>query len=340
MKRGFICAGCWTADRIKIVDRWPAEEELATIEGIDQQGGGSAHNVGIDIRKLDSTMPVATVGMLGNDADGDFLFNQATEYQIDTTLLRRTEKKVTSYTDVITVGNTGRRTFFHHPGANDLLMPSHFSFYNHTAKILHLGLLSIHALMDASTSDGDNGWSEVLRQAQAQSILTSIEMVSIDQVRNRELVTPCLPFIDYLIVNDHEIGAIADIATLHNGQTRVQLCIDAAYKVLALGKMKSVTVHFPAGAICVTRDGELYEASAYSVPQTYIKGSVGAGDAFVAGFLYAMHEDWPIKSALTLAHAVAAVSLGSPTTVGSIESVIRCGEIAQQLHLEFIDSNP
>jgi sugar/nucleoside kinase (ribokinase family) len=340
MKRGFICAGCWTTDRVKIVDRWPAEEELAKIMGIDQQGGGSAHNVGIDIRKLDSTMPVATVGMLGEDADGDFLFNLATEYQIDTLQLRRTEKNVTSYTDVITVGSTGKRTFFHHTGANDLLMPSHFDLRNSTAKILHLGLLSVHAGMDAFTSKGDNGWSEVLEQAQAQSILTSIEMVSIDQARNRELVTPCLPFIDYLIVNDHEIGAIADIDTLHDGQTDISLCVDAAYKVLETGKMKSVTVHFPTGAICVTSDRQLYEAPAYSVPQSYIKGSVGAGDAFVAGFLYAMHEDWSVQNALCLAHAVAAVSLGSPTTVGSIESVTRCQEIAPKLHLEFTDSNP
>jgi sugar/nucleoside kinase (ribokinase family) len=173
-----------------------------------------------------------------------------------------------------------------------------------------------------------------------QELQQSLESVSIDQARNKELVTPCLPFIDYLIVNDHEIGAIADLATLHDGQTNVELCIKAAYKVLTSGKMKSVTVHFPAGAICVTRDGKLYEEPAFSVPQTYVKGSVGAGDAFVAGFLYAMHEEWTIKKALSLAHSVAAVSLGSPTTVGSVESVIRCQKIAHELHLENAKRNP
>jgi len=339
VRRGFICAGCWTTDRIKIVDRWPAEEELSTITGIDQQGGGSAHNVAIDIRKLDSTMPVSTVGMLGNDADGDYLFSRATEQEIDTAQLHRTENKATSYTDVITVSKTGKRTFFHHPGANDSLVPSHFEFGSSTAKILHLGLLSVHAGMDAFTSNGDNGWSEVLKRAQQQSILTSIEMVSIDQARNRELVTPCLPYIDYLIVNDHEIGAIADIDTLHDGQTNVELCIEAANKVLATGKMKSVTVHYPEGAFCVSRNGDMCQVPACSVPQEYIEGSVGAGDAFVAGFLYAMHEDWPIKEALSLAHTVAAVSLGSPTTVGCVESVARCREIVQSLQLDFSGRN-
>lgn len=340
MKRGFICAGCWTTDRIKIVDRWPAEEELSRITGHDQQGGGSAHNVGIDIRKLDSTMPVSTVGMLGDDADGNYLFNQAKAHQIDTRQLHRTQQKATSYTDVITVSNTGKRTFFHHTGANDLLVPSHFDFSHSSAKILHLGLLSVHAGMDATADNEDNGWSTVLRKAQAQSILTSIEMVSIDQARNRELVKPCLPYIDYLIVNDHEIGAIADIHTLNKGETDVELCIKAAYQVLELGTMMSVTVHFPSGAICVTRDGKLHTAPAFSVPQRYIKGSVGAGDAFVAGFLYAMHENWPVEKALSLAHAVAAVSLGSATTVGSVKTVQRCQKIAHALHLEFTASDP
>lgn len=340
MRKGFICAGCWTTDRIKLVDRWPAEEELSRITGIDQQGGGSAHNVGIDIRKLDPTMPVSTVGMLGNDTDGDFLLSQANAHQIDTSQLRRSQEQATSYTDVITVRDTGKRTFFHHTGANDLLMPLHFDFTRSSAKILHLGLLSVHAGMDAFINRDENGWSTVLKDAQAQSILTSIEMVSINQARNRELIKPCLPFIDYLIVNDHEIGAIAELNTLNEGQTDVEQCIKAAYIVLGFGKMKSVTVHFPSGAICVTCDGQLYEVPAYSIQQSYIQGSVGAGDAFVAGFLYAMHEDWQVEQALLLAHAVAAVSLRSATTVGSVESVARCQEIAHALHLEFTGCNP
>ena len=340
MKKGFICAGCWTTDRIKIVDRWPFEEELSTITGHDQQGGGSAHNVGIDIRKLDSSMPVATIGVLGEDEDGHFLYNQAQSHQIDTSQLHTTENRATSYTDVITVSDTGKRTFFHHTGANDLLLPSHFDFSKTNAKILHLGLLSVHAGMDAFLSKDENGWSQVLKKAQSHSILTSIEMVSIDQQRNRELVKPCLAYIDYLIVNDHEIGAIADIDTLNNGETNIEKCIKAAYQVLGYGNMKSVTVHFPTGAICVAKDGSLHTVPAFRVPQTYVKGSVGAGDAFVAGFLYAMHESWPIEAALSLAHAVAAVSLGSATTVGSVQSVKRCQEITQALHLEFTQSNP
>ncbi len=339
-RRGFICAGCWTTDRIKLIDRWPAQEELALIENVEQQGGGSAHNVGIDLRKLDTNMPVSTVGIIGKDQDGDFLLNQAVKHNIDVNHLHRTEHSSTSYTDVLSVVETGKRTFFHFTGANDLLTPEHFNFNQRQEKILHLGLLSVQANMDAPHADGGNGWSAVLRQAQAHSILTSIEMVSIDPDRNRELALPCLPYLDYLIVNDHEIGAIADVPTIQFGETNVQLCIDAAYKALEMGNMQLVTVHYPQGAICVLRNGELHQADALQVPQRYIKSSVGAGDAFVAGFLYAVHEQWPIAEALKLAHRVAAVSLGSATTVGAVTSVEKCRAIAEQLHLEFTLSNP
>ena len=42
------------------------------------------------------------------------------------------------------------------------------------------------------------------------------------------LVRPCLPHLDYLIVNDVEMGAIAGIATLRDGTTDVAACIRAA----------------------------------------------------------------------------------------------------------------
>ena len=72
-RRGFICAGCWTLDRVKLIDTWPQEESLAMIGEIDRQGGGSAHNVGIGLKRIDAALPVESIGLLGTDADGDFL---------------------------------------------------------------------------------------------------------------------------------------------------------------------------------------------------------------------------------------------------------------------------
>ena len=297
---------------------------------VDHQGGGSAHNVGINLRKLDPDMPVATMGLLGEDEDGDFLFQRATRYELDTSQLYRTRERGTSYTDVMTVSGSGKRTFFHNTGSNDLLTPEHFDFSNRQERILHVGLLGLHALLDAEIGDG-NGWVDILKRAQSSGLKTSIEMVSIDPVLNRRLATPCLPFVDYLVVNDQEIGSIADMSTVIDGRADPDACMRAARAVLADGSMELVAVHYPGGAVCMTRDGEQHVTPSLAVPQSLVQGAVGAGDAFVAGFLYGVHEQWSIGDSLELAHVVAAASLRSVTTTGSVVSIEQCRQFAGQL---------
>lgn len=328
-RRGFVCAGCWTLDRIKLIDQWPAEEELARIVATDRQGGGSAHNVAIDMRKLDPAMPVEAIGLTGCDADGDFLQQRASAAGVDTRQLHRTADAATSYTDVMSVNGTGKRTFFHHAGANDLLCPDHFNYEQTRARYLHLGLLGVHKTLDNAWHSEANGWVSVLKKARQAGLQTNIELVSIDAERNRRLCLPCLHYLDTLIVNDHEIGSLANIDTLDAGSTRVDRCIEAASRVLQLGAMRLVAVHYPQGAVCVTRDGDTFLSNALSVDPKTIGSSVGAGDAFSAGMLYALHEDWPLDRALSLAHAVAAASLRSATTVGSVEDVQSCLQLAE-----------
>ena len=58
----------------------------------------------------------------------------------------------------------------------------------------------------------------------------------------------------------------------------------------------------------------------FSLDQGVIKSAVGAGDAFAAGFLYALNERQSIEDALRLAHATAARSLTETDAVGAIRT--------------------
>jgi len=334
-----------------MIDQWPQQDALAVITETDRQGGGSAHNLGIDMRKLDTSIPVEAVGMVGRDPDGDFLLRTARDYGVNVEQLHCTTEAETSYTDVMADEKTGRRTFFHHQGSNNLLNPDHFNFQKTRCKLLHLGLLGVHQQLDSPWGVDPNGWVSVLRKAKKSGLQTNIELVSIDASRIRELCLPCLAWLDTLIVNDYEIGALAAINTMADTRLTVSLsreqqadpengidgvgdaipaqCIVAARKVLELGLMSLVVVHYPAGAICVCRDGRVFETSSVSVDAGDIVNTVGAGDAFAAGMLYGLHESWPVDSSLQLAHAVAAASLRSRTTIGAVESVDRCLELAK-----------
>jgi sugar/nucleoside kinase (ribokinase family) len=327
-RRGFVCGGSWAVDRIKLVDHWPHQERLALIVATDRQGGGSAHNFGVDIRKLDPTMPVDAIGLLGNDADGDFLFAKASEMGIDTAQLHRTDEAATSYTDVMSVTGTGKRTFFHDVGTSALLTPDDFDFSSTTCRVLHLGLLGLHRHLDNPWSGDSNGWVTILKKARSAGLETNVELVSIEADRVRQVCLPCLPYLDTLIVNDHEIGGLAGIPTIRDGRTDRTLCRQAAQAVLDEGTMRLVAVHYPEGAVCVTREGQVVEAPSVLVPPEAIGSTVGAGDAFAAGMLWALHAGWPVEHALQLAHAVAAASLRSQTTVGSVEAVDSCLELA------------
>ena len=329
MARAPVAASCAPAagrsTGSRPIDAWPAEETLArAYASIERQGGGSAHNVSIDLKTLDPGMPVAGIGLLGRDADGDLLVKRAAAHGVDVAGLQRSELAATSFTDVMTVRGSGRRTFFHHPGTNDLLTPAHIRFDDNHARFLHLGLLGVHATLDAPWRAEPNGWVAVLKAARAAGLETSIELVSIEPARNRTLALPCLPYVDRLVVNDQEIGALAGIETIVDGAADANRCLDAARRVLELGAMSLVVVHFPAGAVGVDREGDVYRRDALALDPAEVVGSVGAGDAFAAGVLYALHEGRPVAAALALGHAVAATSLRSATTVDSVGTLAEC----------------
>ena len=89
-------------------------------------------------------------------------------------------------------------------------------------------------------------------------------------------------------------------------------------------------MNYPGGAVCVTHDGQQFVTSSLTVPQSQVQVSVGAGDAFVTGFLYGVHERWSIGDSLELAHVVAAAGLLSVTTTGSVETSEQCRQFAGQ----------
>ena len=327
-RSGIVTGGTWCIDRNKMIDFWPSEDAAVEIHQLDTQGGGSGCNLAIDMKKLDPALPVATIGLVGDDEDGRFLIAQADHYGIDRRRLAVTRDAPTQFTDAFGSRRTGRRTHLYYQGAARLLTPDHFDFADVTARILHLGLPGVHEIMDGPWQGEANGWAAVLKKARAAGLETNLELVSVAPERIAALARPCLPHLDLLIVNDTEIGAIAGEPTVQDGVTVVEACIRAARRVLGEGAMRLVAVHFPRGAVVVTREGVITEHPSVNVPQAEVVSANGAGDAFAAGLLYGFHEDWNTEDALALAHAAAAASLRSLSTTTGVESWRDCLALA------------
>ncbi len=328
-RRGVLCGGAWCVDRNKLVNRWPDEESIAAILSAEQQGGGNGANASVDLKRLGAEFPVEAVGLVGNDADGRFLLALCRTMGIDATQMSVIEDVPTAYTDVMTVRDTGKRTFFYCAGSHDHLSPDHFRFDRTGVAILHLGLPGTHATMDRPWHDEPSGWVAVLKKARAAGIQTNLELCAIPGGRIVDLAGPCLPYLDYLVINDSEAGAVAGVSTVVAGRTDVEACVVAANTIRETSAAKLVVVHFPTGAIAVTRDGTTARKPAVRVPREVIKGTNGAGDAFASGILLAVHEGWPLAESLALANASAAASLRSVTTSGSVAPWRECLALAE-----------
>ncbi|WP_108659191.1 carbohydrate kinase family protein [Acuticoccus kandeliae] len=318
MRRGILTGGTWCLDRNIMVVTWPAENGRADILENIPCGGGSGYNMAVNIKTLDPAMPVGTIALVGADADGAFLVGEAERYGIEHSRMQTTDKAPTDYTLAFASADKGLRTHMSQFGVANLLTPDHFDFSGLTHKLLHLGLPGIHALMDGPWGGFENGWAATLDKARRAGLATNMELTSIEAERINALMRPCLPHLDLLIVNDHEIGGIAGIETVPGGETDIDACVAAARAVMERGAMALVAVHFPRGGVVVTRDGGVTVRPSVRVPQEAIAGANGAGDAFAAGFLYGWHEGWPVADSLALAHATAAASLRDITTTGGI----------------------
>ncbi len=100
--------------------------------------------------------------------------------------------------------------------------------------------------------------------------------------------------------------------------------------MLALGPLRWVVAHFPEGALAGGRDGLRHALGSVALPASAIAGVNGAGDAFAAGMLYALHEGWPIADGLRLAHAAAAASMRAVSTTAGVASVAECLAVADK----------
>ena len=267
---------------------------------------------------------------VGDDEDGRILFAEADAAGIDRSRLAIAKTGRTSHTDAFTSAKSGQRTHLYLPGTAAELTPDYFDFCRIQARILHLGLPGVHAKLDAAWGDNPSGWVTILKKAQAAGIATNLELCSIRAERIAEITRPCLAHLDLLVVNDFEITAIAGTAIGHNPDGDFEGCLNAARSVLAAGSMKLVVAHFPGGAVAVGAGGEEFLKPSVAVPPDAILGTNGAGDAFAAGLLYGLHQDWNVPAAIELGHATAAASVRSLGTTDAVNSWRECLELASR----------
>jgi sugar/nucleoside kinase (ribokinase family) len=324
-RRGIVLAGTIVLDVVHMIDRWPDEEQIAFIRQSIEAPGGPPHNAAAGLIKLGAEFPVTMLCVVGDDAAGDTFIRIAGEHGLDTSHVLRASGHSTDITHVMTSKATGKRTFFYRPGANATLTAAQMLPPHDKAKIYYLGSPGISTSMDAT-----DGWRTALRTARARGYKTAMELCPIPPEQQASQVLPCLPLLDYFIINDSEAEAVTGITVTKQGRLDTAAALRACQALLQGGVSELASIHHPDGAVALRKSGEKASAPSVNVPKEEIIGTVGAGDAFYAGMLLGLHEDWPLEQCLTLANASAATSLYSATTSASIRSWKDCLAYAKE----------
>ena len=328
-RHGILAAGNLIVDHVKLIDTWPSQDALVSILEQESSNGGGPYNVAKDLAKLFADredgvpFPLAVAGMIGDDANGAWIRSDLEAHGIlDPTLLTTAPDQSTSYTDVMTVAATGRRTFFHQRGANAVFQELPIPFAQLPHRVFYLGYLLLLDSLDELDPEGETGASRLLREAREAGLKTVVDLVSEESDRFQRVISPSLPHTDVLLTNEFEAGRLSGI-DLSDFQRKSAAA--AARAIRELGVNRYVVIHAPSGSLALDcRTDREFVSGSVALPDSEIRGAVGAGDAFAAGFLLGFYEELDLTRSLQQAACVAASCLGHPTTSGGILPLPEC----------------
>lgn len=302
-KTGIAVAGSMVADLFYEIDTYPRQGLLTNIRSTHGAVGGTG-NLIIDLARLDSTLPVRVSALVGEDDSGEMMRRTLSQYpNID--LRNLTCEGQSSVDHVMEPRDTKQRTFFYHAGASDIYDESYIDWASVDAKIFHLEYLLLMARVDAPDAEFGTHGARILHDARQRGMLTSVDMVSEQSERVPRIVKAALPYVDYCTINEVEAEAVTGIAVTdaESAQRALQCLKD-------WGVSRWAVIHCPEcgyGLDC--QSGEFGLVSSLKLPQGYIQGTTGAGDAYCSGILYGAYTGMPMETAMRFAAAAAACSL-------------------------------
>ena len=311
MRKGICCAGNMIVDITYPTEGWPNQGELVHIhDGIARTTGGAVCNVAVDLAKLDPELPVFAMGRIGADAEGDLILKTMVANGIDTSCI--IQEGISAFTLVMSDMRSKQRTFFTYLGANGLFSEADIDWDKVTANIFHIGYILLLNALDQPDAEYGSKMARLLHAAQAHGLKTSIDVVSEASDRFARLVPPAMKYTDYCIINEYEAEMTTGVKLRGEAGELIEANLPAALQAMKdMGVSTWAVIHCPEGGFGLDEQGRFVRMGSLVLPEGYIKGSVGAGDAFCAGVLYGTEMGWTLERAIDLGIASAAASLSA-----------------------------
>lgn len=312
-----LCAGIIVADVFASpVDRLPNPGELTTTSGLFMGVGGSAANTAVALRILGQDVNVA--GKIGFDMQGDFVVSELRRRGVGVEHIGRTSRQSTSGTVVLNVKGEDRR-YLHCIGANAEfgLEDIEFSSLDGTKVLYFGGFLALPSFTAEHLT-------ELLREAKLRGLTTVVDvtMPSGQSFGIADIAAP-LRYTDYFLPNFEEAARLTGKTDERSGAKCLSELNPDCTVVITRG---------PEGPIA-RRRGRFIET-----PPMHMESvdESGAGDAFSAGLITGILQDWELEGALMFA---AAVGASSTRALGCFSSVFSFDQAIEFLEKEMMSSN-
>ena len=330
MKKGICCAGNIIVDITYPIATWPKQNELTHItEGITNSTGGSVCNTITDLARLDPEMHLVASGFAGHDAEGDFVLAEMGKYKnIDLAQVKRDGR--TSFTAVMSNNQTKERTFFQHAGANAYYGEDDIDWDNLDVNIFHIGYILLLPALDQPDDEYGTKMARLLHKAQTKGFKTSIDVVSESGDRFCKLVPPALKYTDYCVINELEAQETTGVLLRdEDGKLHTENMPEALKKMKEMGVSTWAVIHCPEIGCGIDENGQYHEFKSLTLPKGYIKGTVGAGDAFCAGILYSAEKQLTMPEALKVGACAAAASLSEVSASDGVKTAAEVLKLAE-----------
>jgi len=318
-RHGILIAGNILTDTVKQIDFYPEKGMLANVRSLSMAVGGSVPNTGIDLAKIDRNIKISALGRVGNDERGKYVVGEMQKNGIDVSNVITSSTAPTSSSDVMQVTSTGERTFFHHRGANAEFSPEDIKLSALNCKIMHIAYILLLDRFDEADAEYGTVMARFLKSAQEEGIETSIDVVSDSSGLFAEKVIPALRYTDYAFMNEIEGSGVSGIpARDADGKLIPDNIRKTMEIILSKGVRRKVILHCPEAGFCLDADGTFTVVPSLKLEKGFIKGTVGAGDAFCAGCLYGIYNGMDAQTMLEFASGAACCNLMAEDSVSSM----------------------
>lgn len=284
----------------------------AVVESTESFPGGSAANTIYGLGRLG--VGAGFSGIIGDDAEGRILLDDFKKVGVDTSRIKIKSKTRTGSVVCLSDGR-GKRSMYVLPGANNSLTIKDIDLiYINEAEMLHLSSFADERQFKLSLG---------LVAKLDDSVKLSFAPGALYAVKDLQALVPILCRTYIMFLNQDEIKQLTG-EDIINGAAK---CLEAGCQGLAvtLGKGARIKNTTASGYI---RDAE----SEYIIePQDDGAGTdtIGAGDAFAAGFLYGVLNHKDLEECGRLGDITARFSI---TKIGAREGLPTLKELSRRYH--------